>query len=531
MTEKVKSFKNFLNESSKMDLPSPSEVKGLSVFKEIESIFPGIDLYGGGKQPLEFSNPSTTYNIKYSRTGSIYYGGYAVGTFTSVDNNSLEFIKDYLISKSTDLSISSLDSIIEGRTPISNKILAEDYEKYIPGRFEIFKKGILERIKDFSNTIKYYQNHPLDKTYQLIPELKKIVQEGFEKSPLKKVKEGDLPLEQKNYLKDKISRQPKPNYNRYNRYTISGDPRYIGYMPELKGKPKYKLDKETGLVDVYGNFNAGYYTTPMQGNKNFMGIKFGKIYGNFEANSEKSLPEKNLSGFPYEVNGNFKLTDNGSIKSLEGFPIQIGGSITINETSVKDFSPLEKIDLLDKDLNLDGNLELRYLSQVKLPKRLKELRVCEIPLKSLEGCPDEVEKLTANSVEIEDIKGCPKKAKEINIYSLNLKDIRGISEIEGLISFSFRSTEKSHIQIYFPLEKYETQPERITGILNSEFFSQRDKEIFIGGIENFSYNYFEENPLELYLLDDFPDIKKDIIQKRGIPDFGKLGRAFNKGFL
>ena len=52
MTEKVKSFKNFLNESSKMDLPSPSEVKGLSVFKEIESIFPGIDLYGGGKQPL-----------------------------------------------------------------------------------------------------------------------------------------------------------------------------------------------------------------------------------------------------------------------------------------------------------------------------------------------------------------------------------------------------------------------------------------------------------------------------------------------
>ena len=134
-------------------------------------------------------------------------------------------------------------------------------------------------------------------------------------------------------------------------------------------------------------------------------------------------------------------------------------------------------------------------------------------------------------MEIEDIKGCPKKAKEINIYSLNLKDIRGISEIEGLISFSFRSTEKSHIQIYFPLEKYETQPERITGILNSEFFSQRDKEIFIGGIENFSYNYFEENPLELYLLDDFPDIKKDIIQKRGIPDWGKLGGALNKGFL
>ena len=113
MSEKVKSFKNFLNESSKMNLPSPNEVKALSVFKEIERIFPWIDVYGGGSQPLEFLSTSTRYNIKYSRTGSIYYGGYAVGTFTSVDNNSLGFIRDYLISKSTDLSITSLSAITE----------------------------------------------------------------------------------------------------------------------------------------------------------------------------------------------------------------------------------------------------------------------------------------------------------------------------------------------------------------------------------------------------------------------------------
>jgi len=45
------------------------------------------------------------------------------------------------------------------------------------------------------------------------------------------------------------------------------------------------------------------------------------------------------------------------------------------------------------------------------------------------------------------------------------------------------------------------------------------------------YDYFEENPLELYQLDDFPEIKKDIIQKREIPDFSKLGDVLNKGFL
>ena len=518
MSEKLKSFKNFLNESDRMDLPSPGEVKGLSVFKEMERIFPRINLYGGGKQPLEFSNSYTSYNIKYSRTGSIYYGGYPVGTFRNVDNNSLEFIRDYLISKATDLSISSLNSIIEGRTPISNKILKKDWEKYRAGKFEIFKKGVLERIKDFSNTIKYYQNHPLDKSYELIPELKKIVEDGFKKSPAKEIKEGDLTLEQKNYLKDKINRQTDPNQR--------------GYNLDLKGKPMYKLNKETGLVDVYGNFTHGYYSSSVEVNKNFMGIKFGKVYGNFKANSEKSLPERNLSGFPIEVDKDFELTDAGRIKSLEGFPSSIGGNqITINGTSVKDFSPLEKIDLLDKNLDLSGNIELKNLSQIKFPNRLKELDISKTPLESLEGCPNEVEKFSALSVEIKDLKGAPKKSKEIGISSTNLKDISGIFEIEGLIKFLFKSGDESFVRIDLPLEKYGI--ETITGILNSGYFSDRDKKLYLSACakSDLLYDYFEENPLELYLLDDFPEIKKDIIQKRNIPDFGKLGGAFNKGFL
>ena len=43
MSEKVKSFKNFLNESDRIDLPSPDEVRGLSVFKEMERIFPTLE--------------------------------------------------------------------------------------------------------------------------------------------------------------------------------------------------------------------------------------------------------------------------------------------------------------------------------------------------------------------------------------------------------------------------------------------------------------------------------------------------------
>lgn len=517
MSEKVKSFKNFLNESSRMDLPSPEEVRRFPEYREIERIFPTIRFYGGGKQPLELESRAR-YNIKFSRTGSIYYGGYSVGTFKEIDDRSLEFVKDYLISKILSISVTSLDSVIKGRTPISNKILKEDWLRYDAYRFEIFKKGVLERIKDFSNTIKYYQNHPLDKSYELIPELKKIVQEGLEKSPLKAIKEGDLTLEQKNYLKDKISRQT--------------DPKWRGYNPDLKGKPMYKLNKETGLVDVYGDFLHGYYSSAVEGNKNFMGIKFGKVYGNFGTNSEKSLPEKNLSGFPIEVDKDFELTDNGRIKSLEGFPDVKGQKISIKGTSVKDFSPLEKIDLLDKDLDLSGNIELRNLSQIKFPNRLKYLNISGTPLESLEGCPNEVEKLSALLVKIKDLKGAPKKSKEIDISSTNLKDISGIFEIEGLIIFSFKSGDESFIRINLPLEKYGI--ETITGILNSKgYFSDRDKKLYLSACtkSDLLYDYFEENPLELYLLDDFPEIKKDIIQKRGIPDFSKLGSTLNKGFI
>ena len=52
------------------------------------------------------------------------------------------------------------------------------------------------------------------------------------------------------------------------------------------------------------------------------------------------------------------MTDNVRIKSLEGFPDVKGQKISIKGTSVKDFLPLEKIDLLDKDLDLSGNIEL-----------------------------------------------------------------------------------------------------------------------------------------------------------------------------
>jgi hypothetical protein len=263
-----------------------------------------------------------------------------------------------------------------------------------------------------------------------------------------------------------------------------------------------------------------------------MGIKFGKINGDFEVHCEKSLPERNLSGFPSEVKGYFILYDQGSLKSLEGIPLYVGKGVEINGTDAKDFSILDKIDLLDKKLDLMKNLGLKSLLDIKLPERLKELNVSETSLVSLEGCPNEVGELKAINTKIENLKGCPKKVKEINVSSKNLKDVSEVLKVESKFRFEFRSDSSSYeISLNFPMNKDSREFEKILKILQSPSYAERDKNMLLALTGELIYDYFEENPLELFRLDDFPDMKKDVIQKRNIPDVGKLGKILNQGFL
>jgi hypothetical protein len=79
--------------------------------------------------------------------------------------------------------------------------------------------------------------------------------------------------------------------------------------------------------------------------------------------------------------------------------------------------------------------------------------------------------------------------------------------------------------------------EKINKYLISQVFGEGSitKEEIEEDIEKFILDYvgdyFKENPLELYLLDEFPDMKKKIIEKYGISDFSKLGKNLNKGWL
>jgi hypothetical protein len=44
-------------------------------------------------------------------------------------------------------------------------------------------------------------------------------------------------------------------------------------------------------------------------------------------------------------------------------------------------------------------------------------------------------------------------------------------------------------------------------------------------------SYMKDNPLDLYILDDLPEIKERVLKRTGIKDYGKIGKILHRGLL
>jgi hypothetical protein len=126
------------------------------------------------------------------------------------------------------------------------------------------------------------------------------------------------------------------------------------YLKSQGKKPSWELNPQTGLVDVHGDFILS-----KTGIRDFMGIEFGDVFGNFFAsyNNLESLegaPRKvgfefhvqnnnlrSLKGSPREVGGSFNCSDN-DLDSLEGFPEKIGGSLMCGGNNLTSFKGVPK---------------------------------------------------------------------------------------------------------------------------------------------------------------------------------------------
>ena len=112
----------------------------------------------------------------------------------------------------------------------------------------------------------------------------------------------------------------------------------------------WKINPETGLVDIEGKFNASAADDFRNGS--LLGIKFGIADGDFIINalgltSLEGCPEEvigafnasnnkieNLIGGPKKVGRSYNINDNKKLVSLEGAPEEIGGTFNINDCNM-----------------------------------------------------------------------------------------------------------------------------------------------------------------------------------------------------
>jgi hypothetical protein len=186
----------------------------------------------------------------------------------------------------------------------------------------------------------------------------------------------------------------------------------------IESKGKYKVTN--GVVDVDGDFNC--YG---EGIKDFMGIKFGKISGNFCCSNNKLT---SLEGAPQEVGGYFDCRYN-QLTSLEGAPQEVGGSFSCFNNQLTS--------LVGAPQEVGGYFDCRYNQLTSLegaPQEVGGYFVCSNnKLTSLEGAPQEVgEYFGCSDNQLTSLVGAPQKVGTDFICGVNkLKSLVGAPQEVG----------------------------------------------------------------------------------------------------
>ena len=163
----------------------------------------------------------------------------------------------------------------------------------------------------------------------------------------------------------------------------------------------WKINPETGLVDIEGKFNASASDDFRDGS--LLGIKFGIADGDFIINA---LGLTSLEGCPQEVTGTFNASNN-KIENLIDGPKKVGKSYNVNGNN--------------KLVSLEGAPE-------EIGETFNVTDCTSLP--SLEGGPKKAGAYECNSTVIRNLKGAPIEIKgEYVGFSANY--CHSLSSLEG----------------------------------------------------------------------------------------------------
>ena len=136
------------------------------------------------------------------------------------------------------------------------------------------------------------------------------------------------------------------------------------WLDKWTSKGSWRVNPSTGLVDVDGDFYCS-----VSGLQNLMGVRFGRVSGNFNCSSNKltsmeGAPQEvgkyfgcvfnqltSLEGAPQKVGRSF-YCDGNQLTSLEGAPQEVGGDFSCYRNQI---TSLKGIPFVNVDINLNPN--------------------------------------------------------------------------------------------------------------------------------------------------------------------------------
>jgi hypothetical protein len=376
------------------------------------------------------------------------------------------------------------------------------------------------------------------------------------------------------YLIDKWTEE----YDRLKHNTDnSGDlPQEIIDIVNRVTKAKWSWNNITERIDVEGSVDF-YQISSLVFSKTFKGYRFGKVTKGFKANW---LGLTDLSIGPDFVGGDYYIEHN-LLKSFKGGPLKVNGALNVSHNLIESFEgfpsvvkvlnawnnkleSLEGIPKVRESINLDSN-------QLKTLKHSPEIvyghfSCVQNLLRSIEGGPKIVTKvLNLSSNYLEDLKGSPEKVGSLIVNNNPLKSIIGYPENyfefdnkQGIVLFLNLSSgplgpnsSSDYQKMYFNIPCKDnkmntgTLLDFITKLESSQSTDPNNHyhnpiKYNLADLRRLIYpclttdslvEYFKKNQLKLYLLDGFPERKKEILKILGRKDLSKIGKLLDLGII
>ena len=275
---------------------------------------------------------------------------------------------------------------------------------------------------------------------------------------------------------------------------------------QVEGTWKFNLD--TGKVDVVGHVD--FHGMLLD---SFKGISFGHVSGNFVCTDNRLY---SLKGTPRVVGGDFKCGHN-LLRTLEGGPEEVGGDYRCSYNELQSLKGVPAV--VGGSFFCSAN---QITSLEDGPKVVGNFYTCrKNRLRSLKGVPESIEGgFNCSDNQLRSLEGGPKKVRDHYTCLLN-----PLESLEGA---------PLKVGAYFSCDGFQLTSEdwNPKGWLEKAISDPVSAQLLITLVPESELDaWVRENPLDLDLLNEFPEIKAGVLRRTGIKDISKVASALRKKFI